>query len=386
MTNEIVSLIYDFFRFGFFAVFVSLHAALMAGLALEKIRDRRVCKRTSENNEKNEPQVSVIIPVYNEEKRIKGILESLSCQEYKNTEIIFVDDNSTDASAQILRDFIGNKPGMHILSLPENPGPNYKQYALGKGIEFSRGEFILFTDADCEVPPSWINAMVKRMANPETGAALGPVFKKNSAGGFFGLYQCFEHAIRYMYLAASTGLGAAGGGFGNNMIVRRISLDAIGGYSSVPVSATEDAALVSKIRAETKYKIRAGIGADLHVITQSEDNWKNFITQTLRWNNGGLFSPDISTRFNFGFLMITISMGILAIPVLPFIPYLWPLSLAVLISMTANTIATLVFFGMSLPKKGAAYVVQCVFTPMYFTFLTILGFCGIKPKWKGKSV
>jgi hypothetical protein len=80
--------------------------------------------------------------------------------------------------------------------------------------------------------------------------------------------------------------------------------------------------------------------------------------------------------------MITISMGIIAIPALPFVPSLWPLSLAVLVSMTANTIATLILFGASLPKKGAAYIIQCVFTPMYFTFLTILGLCGIKPKWR----
>jgi cellulose synthase/poly-beta-1,6-N-acetylglucosamine synthase-like glycosyltransferase len=272
------------------------------------------------------------------------------------------------------------------LRLTENPGPNFKQYALQKGIEVSRGSFLLFTDADCEIPPRWIPGMIARMAILQTGAALGPVFKRPDAKSFFRLYQCFEHGVRYMYLAASTGIGAAGGGFGNNMIVRRESLDAIGGYASVPASPTEDAALVSAIRSRSTYKIRAGMGPDIHIITQGENTWKEFITQTLRWNNGGLFCPDLATRFNYGFLVITISMGILAIPFLPFIPTLWPLTLAVLISMAANTIANLKLFGVSLPKKRVAYIVQCIFTPIYFTFLTILGLCGIRPKWKGQKI
>jgi hypothetical protein len=82
--------------------------------------------------------------------------------------------------------------------------------------------------------------------------------------------------------------------------------------------------------------------------------------------------------------MVTISLGILAIPVLPFIGGLWPLPAAVLISMTMNTVAALALFGPALPKGGPAYLVQIVFTPAYFTFLTILGFCGIKADWKGK--
>jgi cellulose synthase/poly-beta-1,6-N-acetylglucosamine synthase-like glycosyltransferase len=375
--NSILLLIYDFFRYGFFAVFVGLHAVLMAGLILEWMRDQRSCK-----TETGQPLVSVIIPVLNESLRMGDMLKSVSAQDYPEAEFIFIDDRSTDDSAARLKEFIQERPNMRLLTITENPGPNHKQYALGKGLEIAKGEYILFTDADCEIPSQWIRSMVKRMADPQTGAVLGPVFKKPSGKGFFHLYQCFEHAIRYMYLAASTGIGAAGGGFGNNLILRRKSLEAIGGYASVPSSPTEDAALVAKIRACSDYKIRAAVGADLHVLTMGESGWKALITQTLRWNNGGLFSPDISTRLNFGFLMITISMGILAIPVLPFVPSLWPLSLAVIVSMTANTIATLILFGASLPKKGAAYIIQCVFTPMYFTFLTILGLCGIKPKWK----
>jgi cellulose synthase/poly-beta-1,6-N-acetylglucosamine synthase-like glycosyltransferase len=224
------------------------------------------------------------------------------------------------------------------------------------------------------------------MADERVGALIGPVLKRYSGKGFFHLYQCYEHGVRYIYLAGAAGLGAAGGGFGNNLILRRAALDAVGGYESVPPSPTEDAALVARIRSRSHYQIRAATGPGVHVITQGENTWKDFINQTLRWNNGGLFSPDPATRFNFNFLMIIISSGCLVIPLLPFIPTLWPMPAGVMIVMVMNSIANLSLFGVSLPKKGLAYGIHAIFTPLYFTFLTILGFGGVKPKWKGDKI
>jgi cellulose synthase/poly-beta-1,6-N-acetylglucosamine synthase-like glycosyltransferase len=227
-----------------------------------------------------------------------------------------------------------------------------------------------------------------RMADERTGVVIGPVFKLPGGNGkrFFQVYQCFDHAIRYMYLAGSTGIGAAGGGFGNNLILRRKTLEDIGGYGRIPPSPTEDAALISRIRAGSTYRVRSACGADVQVMTQGEKSWGALLNQTLRWNNGGLFSPEISTRLSFGFLAVTISMGILAIPFLPFIPSLWPLPTAVLLAMTMNTLATLRIFGTALPKAGPAWILHTVFTPLHFTLLTILGFLGIKPSWKEPSL
>jgi cellulose synthase/poly-beta-1,6-N-acetylglucosamine synthase-like glycosyltransferase len=402
--------IFNVFRFGFALVFIGLHCALMAGLFLEWLRDRRVYGEKNAGEEGKQgggeisfskaetsppAKVSVIIPVHNEGARMGQMLQSLAVQNYPSVEIIFVDDRSDDESPGMLRDFAFQNapPGgavsrleTRIITLRENPGLNHKQYALEKGIKVSSGEFLLFTDADCKVPPGWIWAMARRMADTRVGIVIGPVFKRPEGRSFFYLYQCFDHAVRYMYLAASTGLGAAGGGFGNNLILRRKSLDLIGGYEQVPPSPTEDAALISRIRAKSAYRVCSALGSDTWVTTAGENSWRAFVNQTLRWNNGGLFSPDPITRFNFSFLMITISLGMLALPSLPFMPRLWPLPAAVLLSMAGNTIVTLRLFGLSLPKRKAAYIIQCIFTPMYFTFLTILGFCGIKVNWKGSPV
>ena len=189
-------LFYDIFRFSYFGIFVGLHAALMSGIVLEWLRDKKVLKSVSEAP----PKVSVIIPVHNESHRIEGLLRSLAEQDYPQTEIIFVDDRSQDETPDMIAAFMKNqnRAEVRIITLTENPGPNFKQYALTRGIEVSSGEFILFTDADCEMSPHWIQSMVKRMANKKTGVAIGPVFKRSGGKGFFHLYQCFEHGIRYV--------------------------------------------------------------------------------------------------------------------------------------------------------------------------------------------
>jgi cellulose synthase/poly-beta-1,6-N-acetylglucosamine synthase-like glycosyltransferase len=396
------------FRIVFFALFFGLHCALIGGVIFEWRRDRKAgggsaLKKApaggggsaTADPAEGLPKVSVIIPVRNEERRIDGLLQTLAVQDYPAAEFIFVDDRSSDESprklTRFVRDMAGRSgAGRRIITLRENPGPNHKQYALGRGIEAASGELFLFTDADCEVPPHWISAMVRRMGSERTGAVIGPVFKKTGGGSFFYFYQCLDHAVRYLYLAGATGLGAVGGGFGNNLILRRKSLDLIGGYESVPFSPTEDAALLSRIRSRSTYRVRSAVGADTFVFTDPEKTWGTFINQTLRWNNGGLFSPDLLTRINFSYLMISISSGILAVPLLPFFPGLWPISFTVVLSSLVMNTATVCLFWPSLPKCGGLtvprHLFQCVFIPTWMTFLTLLGFFRVKTNWKGSPM
>jgi cellulose synthase/poly-beta-1,6-N-acetylglucosamine synthase-like glycosyltransferase len=378
--------------------YVLLNTALLAGLFLERRREQRACALAAESTVR--PRASVIVPVHNEELRLSPLLESLARQDYPGAEIIMVDDCSTDGTAALLTAFAKGRDHVRIVTLEENPGPNHKQYALGKGLELAAGDFFIFTDADCQVPPGWIKAMVDRMADSRTGAIIGPVFKQWPASdrglSFLSSYQCYDHVVRFVYLAGAAGLGAAGGGFGNNLILRRAALDAAGGYGAVPPSPTEDAALVSRIRSSTRYSVRAVWGRETHVLTGYEGSWKSLINQTLRWNNGGLFGPELLTRINYTLLMLLITLGVLALPLLPLFPGLWPMPVAILIVMLENTIGTLCIAQgkavnqpvqaapPSLPR--AMWIRELLFMPCYMTLMTLMGFCGIKTTWKESTI
>ena len=87
------------------------------------------------------PLVSVIIPVFNGEKYLREAIESILAQTYQATEIIIVDDGSTDSSPVIARSFAPRIRYFH----QNNSGISA---ALNRGIELSRGSFLAFLDAD----------------------------------------------------------------------------------------------------------------------------------------------------------------------------------------------------------------------------------------------
>jgi len=386
--------ILELLSYGYGIFFVSLQSALMFGFFLEWLRDRRAAKAAAAAGPgENRPKVSVIVPVRNEARRIQSLLRSLPEQDHP-AEIIFVDDRSDDESPAMLAEFAKTAPerGLNdckVITLKENPGPNRKQYALSVGIAAARGDLLLFTDADCDVPPGWVRAMARRMSGGDVGALIGPVFKKKPGKGFFFLYQCYDHAIRYNYLAGAIGLGAAGGGFGNNLMVSRAALDSLGGYGAVPPSPTEDAALISLIRSRGRYRVRAAALPDAAVETCAEETWRGFVGQTLRWNNGGLFSPEPVTRLGYNLLMLLITAGAFAFPLVPFFPRIWPLPAACLVVMIENTIAAFAFFRKKLPKGGflnLGYLCTLLFAQPYFTLMTLMGYFGVRTSWKGKDV
>ncbi|MDR2176632.1 MAG: glycosyltransferase [Treponema sp.] len=405
---ELLPLVYGIF-------YVSLQSALLAGLFLERARENNSLKtRGFPPAGGSPPTVSVVVPVYNEEARLPALLADLAAQDYGSLEIILVDDRSTDGTSALLSAFAASRDNVRLIRLEENPGPNHKQYALEKGLAAAAGDLFLFTDADCRIGPAWAQAMAARMGDPRAGAVIGPVFKlwtREQAGtppaagrpperpaAFLYSYQCYDHVVRFVYLAGAAGLGAAGGGFGNNLILRRAALEAAGGYTAVPPSPTEDAALISLIRSSTGYHVRAVYGAETHVATKPETGWKALVNQTLRWNNGGLFSPEIVTRINYTVLMLTITASVLALFLLPLFPKLWPMPLAQLIVMAENTAGALFIAGGGTKARGKGkdskrfslppvfWVREFLFMPLYMTLMTALGFLGVKTTWKDSKM
>ncbi|MDR0399935.1 MAG: glycosyltransferase [Treponema sp.] len=391
--------------------YVVLQSVLLAGLLLESLREQRVLARgAAREGQGAGPRVSVVIPLHNEESRLAPLLESLALQDYPQAEFILINDRSTDGTGALISRFARGRSSVRVISLQENPGPNHKQYALQKGLEAAKGELFLFTDADCRLSPGWIRAMTELMGDPRTGAVIAPVFRQGYTSGspdreapdsaplprrgFLRNYQIYDHVVRFVYLGGAVGLGAAGGGFGNNLILRRAALDEAGGYGAVPPSPTEDAALISLIRSSTSYQVRSACGRESHVFTGFEPSWKALINQTLRWNNGGLFSPEILTRINYTVLMITIAAAVFAFLLLPLFPNLWPMPLAQLIVMLENTAGALFIARGGIGKTGKAgsslppvfWIRELLFMPFYMTLMTILGFLGVKTTWKNSTL
>ena len=105
------------------------------------------------------PLISIILPVYNAEKYIERALKSLINQSYKNIEILCIDDGSKDNSYNIIKEF---KDERIKLFKQENSGP---AKARNVGLTNSKGEYIMFCDADDWYEPNMCELMLETLIN-----------------------------------------------------------------------------------------------------------------------------------------------------------------------------------------------------------------------------
>lgn len=93
----------------------------------------------------NRPIVSIIIPVYNSEKFIKETIESILSQNFKDFEIIIIDDASKDESLKIIENISKKDKRIRVLKIKTNKG---KAGAINVGFKHTKGRYITFLDAD----------------------------------------------------------------------------------------------------------------------------------------------------------------------------------------------------------------------------------------------
>lgn len=109
-------------------------------------------------------KLSIIVPLFNEEKNILIVLNQLAETEYpshlESVEFVIVDDHSTDRSFEVVTEYIADKKAFRLFRHEVNKG---KGAAVKTGIQYANGDAFLVQDADLELSPSDIPAMVNAM-------------------------------------------------------------------------------------------------------------------------------------------------------------------------------------------------------------------------------
>ncbi len=103
--------------------------------------------------------LSVICPIYNEEKYITGCIDSILEQDYPkdDLEILFVDGMSTDRTREIVGEYVAKYPYIRLLDNPERIVP----YAMNRGIKACRGDVVIRLDGHVEYPVNYFSELVK---------------------------------------------------------------------------------------------------------------------------------------------------------------------------------------------------------------------------------
>ena len=195
---------------------------------------------------------SVIIPAYNAEATLPALLDSLSDQGYpEDSEVIVVDDCSTDSTADICHRF-----GCKFICCAKNCGP---ASCRNMGAAQASGEVLVFTDSDCIVSPDWLQCFERALALDDADVIMGKLVLLPStvmgeaisalgfpAGGSLG----FEKVWRVSGDGYTTSLSSC------NFAVRRDIFLALGGFDeSFPYAGGEDSFLARSLL-DAGYRIR----------------------------------------------------------------------------------------------------------------------------------
>lgn len=121
---------------------------------------------------KENPLVSIVVPIYNTEEYLQRCIESIREQTYTNLEIVLVDDGSTDCSGEICDNYVVKDERFHVIHQPNGGIIAAKKAALRE----CHGEYIMIVDSDDWIEQGYIEAMLQYMVSSECSLVCMNIF------------------------------------------------------------------------------------------------------------------------------------------------------------------------------------------------------------------
>jgi glycosyltransferase involved in cell wall biosynthesis len=198
-----------------------------------------------------QPTVSAIVPARNEEEVIAACIESLA-QQPEIAEILVVNDQSTDKTANIVRELMAKIPSLRLLETLEVPaGWVGKNNAAFLGAKAAESPWLLFTDADAELEPG-AAARALQIAQ-ESSAALVSFSPEQITQRWYEKalipFVYSRLAKHFSYDAVNRPDSHSAAANGQFLLIARNAYDAIDGHASVAAEVLEDVALARRAKA-----------------------------------------------------------------------------------------------------------------------------------------
>ena len=234
---------------------------------------------------------SVIIAARNEEHTIGACLDSVFSQTIApdRFEVIVVNDRSTDDTIKVINCYQQRFPQLKSITIETTPaGLSPKKHAVSRGVAIAVHEIIVFTDADCRVPASWLDT-IDRHFSPEVGLVQGITAYQYISGMnrlFFDL-QSVDFLSHGIVAAAGIGAGIPINSNANNFAFRQAAFDDAGGMTTDigHVVSGDDDLLLQKIWKRKQWKIVFMSDRSGAVSTMPTATFRALFQQRARWGS-----------------------------------------------------------------------------------------------------
>lgn len=308
----------------FIIIVISLgYLFVILGLVLEGFTYKARPHRASKPSVSSDYSFSIIINYRNEAQNLQALLQSITelNYDYAKTEFIFINDDSTDSSLNLLQSFksVHYKISIHLINRKVKSA-SAKKDGITQALEIAKHEHIICTDADVILPQRWLMAYEKHyQLLPDLHFIAGPVEMIHSNNVLSQLQHSEMVALQMTTI----------GGFsirqpfmcnGANMSFTKTAFKEVNGYQGNDhISSGDDIFLLEKLAAEDVLKCSYLKSQDAVVKTFPKSSWKKMIHQRVRWSQKGKSTKSTLNKLvSFQVLMMNL-LFILA-------PFLWLLN------------------------------------------------------------
>jgi glycosyltransferase involved in cell wall biosynthesis len=338
--------------------------------------------------DKQSPKVSIIVPARNEEENLSKCLDTLINLDYENYEIIVVNDNSTDSTEEIIKNYANNNPIIIPINAPPKPDEwTGKCWAVMEGYKRAEGELLLHTDADTQHSKESLSLAVSHLLSFNLDA-LNVITEILSDDKFTKpvMISLYPFALTMMSPLLTNNPKKKTSHFaGAYILIRKNVYDKVGGHEQVRTHLLEDVQL-ARILKSSGYKIKVVRGESFvsaYVAKKTADMW-NFLKRTFKHEYKE--NPMMGILYPFiGFLYFTfpIIMFIFSLLSLIFSNYFSLLTILSILTLIAMSICWI------LQAKGLSFNIRNVLLAPIGCIISFLGItAGILDSsisWRGRS-
>ena len=315
--------------------------------------------------------ISLIVAFRNEEKLIIDLLNSIIEQNKTDFEVVLVNDHSDDSSVTIVTSFIKSYQGNICFSYINSLSYGKKQ-AIIKGVEYSLGSFLVFTDADCLLPINFIESYQQKINDTDTSFIIGnvlfsPIVYKPIVL-FQEIEQVFMMSLFKFFATINKPIACSGANYGidKGIFNKDVSLE---------IASGDD--IFQLLKAKQQNIVFSSIGSI--VKTRPLLKCKALLQQRVRWYRKMNSVKDAD---------ITLSSVIVsALFLLVFILFIYSLSTAILALFFAGFLFIIADYYITKSIRFIAFFspIVVIIYPLYLLLILILN-KNTSLKWKDRAI
>lgn len=260
---------------------------------------------------------SVIIPFRNEAENLPNLLKTIAKLKYPSElfEIIFVNDASEDSSEAIILSAIETSEFSIKLLQNKRVTNSPKKDAISEAIKNSNFEWIVTTDADCELPKNWLNVYDSFIQQNDSVMVCGPVIYKSKGNSLENFQQLDGFSLQSITIG-SFGLKIPLLNNGANLAYKKVSYFIVNGFSGNDhIASGDDIFLLEKMKKHFPNMVHFLKTPDAIVSTKPQTTWENVINQRIRWASKTSKQKN-TISILLGMLVFLVNVSILVLPFL----------------------------------------------------------------------